>query len=131
MLAARSASQAEATYRSVDLAGRTGSADGHQLVGLLYDELARALNIAAWAAEHRNFKLKSERVTRATAILFALEAGLDFDKGGEVSRTLAKLYRGLRGQVLDASLGMDPAPFRAVAGEIGEIAAAWNSVRGG
>lgn len=130
MPAAMPVARAEAAYRSVDLAGRTGAADGHQLVGLLYEELIRALNVAALAAEQMNFKLKSERVTRATAILFALEAGLDFERGGEVSRTLAQLYRGLRGQVIDASIGMDPAPFRAVAGEIAEIAGAWNSVRG-
>lgn len=130
MSAALAARNAEATYRSVDLAGRTGSADNHQLVALLYDELIRALNIAALAAEKSNYALRGERVTRATAILFALEAGLDFERGGEVSRTLAQLYRGLRAQVLDASIGTDPAPFRAVAADIAEIAGAWNSVRG-
>lgn len=129
MSTALAARNAEATYRSVDLAGRTGSADNHQLVALLYDELVRALNIAALAAEKKNFSLRADRVTRATAILFALEAGLDFERGGDVSRTLAQLYRGLRAQVLDASIGTDPAPFRAVAKDIAEIAGAWNSVR--
>lgn len=129
MGAALAARNAEATYRSVDLAGRTGSADNHQLVALLYDELVRALNIAALAAEKKNFALRGERVARATAILFALEAGLDFERGGDVSKTLAQLYRGLRAQVLDASIGTDPAPFRAVAADIAEIAGAWNSVR--
>lgn len=129
MSAALAARNAEATYRSVDLAGRTGAADNHQLVALLYDELIRALNIAALAAEKKNFALRADRVTRATAILFALEAGLDFERGGDVSRTLAQLYRGLRAQVLDASIGTDPVPFRAVATDIAEIASAWNSVR--
>jgi flagellar protein FliS len=121
----------EATYRRIDLAGRTATADGPGLVQLLYTELVQSLRAAAHAAEHRNYPRKSERVTRATAILYALEAGLDFDAGGEVSRTLAGLYAGARREVVKASLGHDPAPFRAVATNLEEIAQAWATVRAG
>ena len=117
------------TYRQIDLAGRTAQADGAALVQLLYDELIRALRVAAWATEKRDYALKSEKVTRATAILFALEAGLDFDAGGDVARTLARLYRGARATVIDASVGDDPRPFRDVADNLSEIAAAWAQVR--
>ena len=64
------------------------------------------------------------------AILFALEANLDFEKGGEVSKTLARLYAGARSEVVRASIGRDGAPFRAVADNMAEIAAAWSQVRG-
>jgi len=117
------------TYRRIDLAGRTTNADGPALVQLLYEELGQALRAAAWAAEHKKFAVKSERVTRATAILFALEAGLDFEKGGEVSTTLARLYAGARRQVIEASLGQDGAPFRDVADSMAEIAEAWRTAR--
>src|SRR6478735_10880687 len=90
------------TYREVDLAGRTAAADGPALVQLLYEELTQALRVAAWAADNRQFATRSERVTRATAILFALEANLDFERGGDVSRTLARFYAGCRRQVVDA-----------------------------
>ena len=119
----------ETTYRSIDLAGKTGGADPHALVGLLYAEASHALRAAARAAENGRFDIKSERVTRATAILFALEAGLDFDKGGEVSKTLSRLYRGARQTVVDASLGSDPTPFLEVAGTLDEIAGAWAGAR--
>jgi flagellar protein FliS len=117
------------TYRQIDLVGRTAEADGAALVQLLYDELVRALRVAAWAVENRNLQLKSEKVTRATAILFALEAGLDFDKGGEVSHTLARLYVGARRTIIDASIGSDPQPFREVANNLEEIATAWAQIR--
>lgn len=117
------------TYRQIDLAGRTAGADPHRLVALLYEEGSAALRTAAHAVETRRFAVKSERVARATAILFALEAGLDFDRGGDVARTLATFYHGLRQQVLAASLGSDPAPFRDAAQSLDEIAAAWASVR--
>ncbi|MFD1787442.1 flagellar protein FliS [Sphingomonas floccifaciens] len=119
----------EATYRSVDMASRVGSEDAAGLVALLYAECSRALRSAAWAAENHRYDVKSERVTRAIAILFALEAGLDFDAGGDLSYTLARMYQGARKQVTDASLGLDPKPFLMVAETLDEIAGAWNSVR--
>lgn len=117
------------TYRQIDLVGRTAEADGGALVQLLYEELNRALRVAAWATEKRDFARKSEKVTRATAILFALESGLDFDTGGDVSRTLARLYSGARATIVNASIGHDPRPFRDVADNLEEIAAAWAQVR--
>ena len=119
-----------ATYRQIDIAGRTAEADPHQLVELLYDELIHALRTAAWAAEHRRGKVKGDKVTRATAILFALEAGLDFERGGDVAKTLAQLYTGARRTVIEASIGRDPAPFLQVAANLEEIAEAWRTVRG-
>ncbi len=116
-----------ATYRQIDAVGHTAMADGPALVQLLYKELVAALRAAAWACEKRKFAVKSERITRATAILFALEAGLDFEKGGQISETLARLYGGARKTVINASLGHDPKPFRDSADMLDEIAQAWRT----
>jgi flagellar protein FliS len=118
-----------ATYRQIDVAGRTATADGPALVQLLYEELVAALRAAAWATEHRQYRAKSERMTRATAILFALEAGLDHDHGGALSATLSRLYAGARTRVLDAAMGDDPQPFRETADTLEEIASAWRTAR--
>lgn len=117
------------TYRRIDVAGRTATADGPGLVQLLYEELVAALRAAAWACEHDRQAQKSERVQRATAILFALDAGLDMDGGGEVSATLARLYAGARATVVRTGVGNDPAPFRTIATTLEEIAAAWRQAR--
>ena len=121
----------EETYRQIDASGRTAEADGPALVQLLYEEAIRALRTAAWATENRQFAVKSDKLTRATAILFALESGLDFDTGGEVAVTLARLYAGARSTIVAASLGDDPTPFRSVASTLAEIAEAWRTVRAG
>lgn len=125
----RLSTDAAATYRTIDAVGRTAAADPHQLVELMYKECIAALRSAAFATEKGQFPVKSERIARATAILFALEGGLDFERGGDVSRTLATLYHGLRNQVVQASIGSDPAPFRAVADDLEEIAGAWSAAR--
>ncbi|QIG78735.1 flagellar export chaperone FliS [Stakelama tenebrarum] len=124
------ASPAE-TYRRIDIAGRTGEADPHRLVELLYEEGIAALRAAAHAMEQRQPGIRNDRISRATAILFALEAGLDFEQGGDISRTLATFYHGVRQQVLAASTGNDPAPLRDAAESLAEIAGAWGSVRAG
>lgn len=121
----------DATYRQIDLVGRTTEADGPALVQLLYEEAVHALRAAAWAAENRQPKTKSDKVTRATAILFALEANLDHEAGGDVAKTLAKLYAGARRMIIDASIGSDPAPFRDVAAMLEEIGQAWRTARAG
>lgn len=122
---------AEETYRQIDATGRTAEADGPALVQLLYEEAIRTLRTAAWATENRQYAVKSDKLTRATAILFALEAGLDFDAGGDVAVTLARLYAGARNTIVAASIGDDPVPFRQVAATLGEIAEAWRTVRAG
>lgn len=116
-------------YRTIDVASRAAAADPHQLVEMLYEEIVRALESAAWAIDNRDLRFKADRVTRATAIFFALENGLDYDRGGDVAHTLGTLYRSLRQQVIDASIGNDPAPFRSAAATLSEIATAWSSVR--
>ncbi len=119
----------EETYRQIDASGRTAEADGPALVQLLYEEAIRSLRTAAWATENQQFAVKSDKLTRATAILFALEAGLDFEQGGEVAVTLARLYAGARNTIVAASLGSDPTPFRSVADTLADIAEAWRTVR--
>ena len=118
----------DATYRQIDIVGRTGEANPHQLVALLYEELGRALRGVVAAITSGNRAVKSEKATRAVSILFALEAGLDFERGGSLSKTLAGLYRGARAKLIDASLGDDPAPFIEVATSMAQIADAWASV---
>ena len=120
-----------ATYRQIDAVGRTAAADGPALVQLLYEELVAALRAAAWASEHGQFAKKGERLTRATAILFALEAGLDFERGGEVSTTLARFYAGTRRSIVAASVGTGGAAFREAADSLAEIAQAWRIARAG
>ena len=116
------------TYRSVDVASRTGGASPHALITLLYEDLLRELRLTALAIEARNHPSKSARLTKALAILFALEAGLDFDRGAEVADTLSRFYRGARDSLTRASLDSDAARVREVANNIGEIADSWKAI---
>ncbi len=115
-------------YQTVDLNSRVGGASPHGLVELLYDDLLLALRQAAFAMERGQHERKSERVTRALSVLFALEGGLDFARGGEVAASLSSLYRGARERVTRASIANDARTVLDVAEGIGEIASAWKQI---
>lgn len=128
MYATRLRADPAATYRSVDVNSRVDGASPHALIALLYEDLLRELRLAALATERRDFAARSARSTKALAILFALESGLDFDKGGDVAATLSRFYRGARESVTRASVGQDAALFRSVAANVEEIAASWRAI---
>ena len=118
------------TYRSVDLASRTGGATPHQLITILYEDLLRELRLGALAVEAGDFVSKNERLTKGLALLFALEAGLDFERGGAVADTLSRFYRGARETVMKASLANDAGLIREVVANVGEIAESWKAIGG-
>ena len=116
------------TYRSVDVNSRVGGASPHQLISLLYEDLLRELRLAAIATEKRDLATRSAKVTKAVALLFALESALDFSRGGEVAETLSRFYRGARESIMRASLESDAEAMRRAAANIEEVAASWRAI---
>lgn len=131
MYASRLARDPAETYRHVDLASRVGGASPHGLVTLLFEDLLRELRLGARAIDRGDFADKSARLTKALALLFALEAGLDFERGGSVAETLSRFYRGARETILRASVENDAAAVRDVIANVGEIADSWKAIGGG
>ena len=118
------------TYRQVDLASRTGGATPHQLIAILYEDALRELRLGALAIDAKDHAAKSARLTKAVALLFALESGLDFDKGGSVADALSRFYRGCRDAVMRASIENNAALVRDVIGNLTEIADSWKAIGG-
>lgn len=116
------------TYRSVDVASRTGGANPHQLITVLYEDLLRELRLGALAIEKADHANKNARLTKAVALLFALESGLDFNKGASVAETLSRFYRGCRDAVMRASIESNAGLVREVVTNVGEIAASWKAI---
>lgn len=116
------------TYRQIDIASRTGGASPHQLITLLYDDLLRSLRLAALATEKGDHAARSKYVSKTLALLFALESGLDFERGGDVAATLSRFYRGAREAIMAASIAMDADRLREVAGNVSEIADGWRII---
>ena len=115
-------------YQSLDLAARLEGASPHALVTLLYDELLGAIAVAESAIAAGKVPAAQSQIARARTILIALEAGLDFDRGGAVAAQLGTVYRAMQRRLGHAQ-GAAAAPVLAeLRGGIADIADAWRKV---
>jgi flagellar secretion chaperone FliS len=117
-------------YRMLELTSRVESASPHGLVGLLYEELLRALDLAVASANAGKLLSGNIHVTRALTIIVALEGSLDMEKGGDLAMTLARIYRACRQGIYEASRNDDANTISEVRGAISDIAYAWQALPG-
>lgn len=115
-------------YREVDLAARVAVASPHQLVTMLFDGLRTALRGAELALIRGEPRSRIRSVTKALAILDALEASLDFGSGGTVARVLAELYGELRALVVAGNAEAQPELLSVAAVRVTTIGRAWAAV---
>lgn len=115
-------------YRMLDLKSRVDSASPHGLVGLLYEELLRALDQAVVSAGRGQQLAGNSHFTKAQSIIIALEASIDFDKGGELAGTLARIYRACRKEMMDSCATDDVTKLSEVRAAISNIAYAWQAL---
>jgi flagellar protein FliS len=115
-------------YRELDLAARVAVASPHQLVTMLFDGLRAALHGAERALLRGEARPRIRAVTKALAILDALEASLDFAVGGTVARVLADLYGELRALVIAGNAEARPELLSVAAGRVTTLGRAWAAV---
>ncbi|WHO38258.1 flagellar protein FliS [Sphingobium sp. AP49] len=121
-------SAAARRYAAVHSGSRIEGATPHALVKILFDELLIALDAAALAERNGDRIKVSDKQARAMSILFALEASLDFDKGGDIATGLAQIYRESRRLLLVGAKQRDAQPVDQARAMIGEIAEAWGQI---
>lgn len=115
-------------YRSLDIGARVEAASPHGLVALLYEELLYSVDIVS-ASMRRGLDLTHEKnVHRARAILIALIASLDHEKGGTLSVSLEKVYRSMIGQLSRVVTNGDAEQLVELRNGIVSVADAWNKL---
>jgi flagellar protein FliS len=113
-------------YQVLDLSSRMEGASPHRLVAILYEELQNALDGAIRARENGQDIVANSQMARARSILAALEAGLDFDRGGSLATTLCGVYRAMQRQL--ASATHDAQKLKDVKEGVAEIAKSWSAL---
>ncbi len=119
---------AGARYRNIDIASRVEGATPHRLIVVLFEELQQALDTGVAAMRRSELGRRGEAQARALSILQALEASLDFERGGEIARGLAAVYREARRLIVAGMREGDAAPVLEAAQMVGEIAEAWREI---
>lgn len=115
-------------YRMLDLQSRVASASPHGLVGLLYEELLRSLDLIV--AKHAQGKTiaGNTHLAKALSILVALEGSLDFTNGGDLAPLLRRIYRSATRGLNEAAYNDDIAKIVDTRAAISDIAYAWQAL---
>lgn len=112
-------------YQALALASRVEAASPHELVTLLYEELVRGLDVVRVALECANPDAERAGVDRARAILVALDASLDPDRGGDLAVSLSRIYRSMQGELAAAVQARDGERLQVLRRGVGELLGAW------
>jgi flagellar secretion chaperone FliS len=68
------------------------TSSGVQIVVLLYDAAIQSIELARRGIETNNLQEKGRFLGRAISIVGELNSVLDFERGGEIARSLHRLY---------------------------------------
>jgi flagellar protein FliS len=92
---------------------------------MLYDGAIRRIKEARQAVEQRRIKDRHVAVEKASAIVDALQAALDHERGGEIAAQLDKIYTYLGFRLQRINLDDDPAICDELVARLGELRASW------
>lgn len=99
-----------------------------ELVVLLYDGAIGSIQRAVGQMEAGNIQSRVQSINKALSILTELQAGLNFEAGGEISIALDRLYNYMRDRLFKANGAQDPAPMREVLKLMTVLRSAWVEV---
>lgn len=119
------ATNAWQAYQETEIA----SADGLELVELLYRAAVEAVQRARAHVRQGEIAGRSRQITRASAILSELAGALDFERGGELSRNLAALYAYAQERLVEANTRQIEAPLAEVELLLSTLLDGWRDCR--
>ncbi len=105
--------------------------DSHAMVLLLFDELIKTARIFSKniSADTGDLKLRSETMSKALTIIYALQSSLDFERGGEIAENLYRLYEYTREQILIDNKSGKAAGILVAISSLEDIREAWVEIR--
>lgn len=95
------------------------------LVVMLYDGAIAALLRAVDAIEAHDIECKCRHLNRALAIIIQLEATLDFERGGEVARTLQSFYAYARAHTMKSNIENSAEVLHSLIEDFATVRDAW------
>jgi flagellar protein FliS len=101
-----------------------------KLILMMYDGAIKNLNQALQDMdnEHRRYDSISNSLIKAQDIIAELMISLDFDRGGEIAKTLFGLYVFMNRRLLDGNIKKDKTPLEEVKTLLMELRGAWAEV---
>ena len=104
------------------------SADPIELVNMLYQACTAAVREARHHLANGEIGERSRKISKAYEILTELSVSLDYQKGGEISQRLGRLYDYMQGRLLEANMHQADAPLAETLGLLSTLLEAWADV---
>lgn len=99
-----------------------------RLIVLLYDGAIKFMKLAIKELEAGNYEAKGQYLIRAQDIITELNAVLDMDAGGEISKNLRRLYCFMSNRLSEANVKRDPEIIREVITLMEELNQGWKAI---
>jgi len=101
-----------------------------RLIVMLYDGAIKFLRLAIKEMEAENYAAKGQYINRAQDIISELNAVLDMESGGEISKNLRSLYLFMKRHLMVANARRDPKMVQEVIGLLDELNQGWKTIAG-
>lgn len=118
-------SRAAARYRDVDIDSKVMNATPHGLIALLYEELIREFNVYKSALEQGDREKRCQAQEKIFRLIGNLESSLNFEKGGDVARSLFQSYAYIRRIFGQTVKTLDPSPLKDAQKAVADLLSAW------
>lgn len=99
-----------------------------QLVCMLYDGAIKFANFALAGIKEKNIEKKTVNIVKTEKIINELRISLNFEKGGEISTNLDKLYDFMYTYLIDANANEDIAKLEHVIRILSMLRESWYAI---
>ena len=124
----RAFDRAAQSYGSVQVTTGVATANGVQVIQMLFDGLLESLAAARGHIENGAIEEKSRSIARAGRIVVGLQSALDFERGGELAQNLNELYSYIKRRLFQVNAHNDLQALAEVQGLVRDVSAAWLSL---
>ncbi|QBL09903.1 flagellar export chaperone FliS [Rheinheimera sp. D18] len=115
-------------YKAVGVKDDLAVADPHRVIQLLMQGALENIAKAKGAIERKDFAVKSATISKAMAIVSALQNSLDMEAGGEISDNLWSLYDFMINHLILASRESSLDKLNDILGILLTIKSAWDQI---
>jgi flagellar protein FliS len=104
------------------------SASPLELISLAYEGAVEAVRDARGHVRERRIADRSRAITKAQLIIAELQKSLDFNRGGELSQQLARLYDYMQRRLMEANFQQAEAPLAEVETLLETVLESWRQL---
>ncbi len=122
------AEQALKNYQSIGAHSSVAAADPYRLVQLMLENVLQRIAAARGHLERGDAARKGEQISKAIAVVGALNASLNLEQGGEIAANLRDLYDYCSVRLVKANAASDADGFDEVMTLVRTIKDGWDGI---